>query len=87
MPENTTNINVAAATWVKAADGPIEAQLTGTDNFEYVFAPTDTAPDPDFRGHFVFANRQEVVIPVATQSVWVRNDLRPMTIAVTTSAV
>lgn len=83
MPVDTTNVAVPAATWTKVADGPTQAQMTGSDNFEYLYAPTVTPPGASMRGHFVFAARQEIAAPLAEQSVYVMNPTRAFTLALT----
>jgi hypothetical protein len=92
MPDNTTNVAVPAGTWTEAVAGPetegkIEALLTGSDNFEYAYAPSDTPPSSGFLGHFAFAKRNEPVVVLADQSVFVFNATRAMNLAVTTSEV
>lgn len=83
MPVDTQNLAVAANAWTKAVDGPTEANLTGSDNFEYLYAPTATPPAATMRGHFVFAARQEVATPLNGQSVYVMNPTRPFTLVLT----
>lgn len=83
MPVDTTNIPIPVAAWTKVVDGSSQAQITGTDTFEYLYAPTATPPAADMRGHFVQAHRQEIVAPLAEQSVYVMNPHRALTIALT----
>jgi hypothetical protein len=92
MPDNTTNVAVPAGAWTEAVTGPesegsIEALLTGSDNFEYAYAPTETPPASGFVGHFVYAQRNEPVVVLADQSVFVFNAHRPLKLAVTQSEI
>lgn len=76
-------LSVPGGVWTNVVDGPIEALITGTDNFQFAYA----AEQPDLPGHFQQARQNLVARPNTGQALWAYNALRGFELTITTEPV